>query len=77
MAAENIKADLDAIATANRARDAVVRDLLVLHYDPTYAASMLRNFTHTAKATPLSAVNRQPESLRQVASALLTLTEPR
>ena len=57
--------------------DAVVRDLLVLHYDPTYAASMLRNFTHTAKATPLSAVNRQPESLRQVASALLTLTEPR
>jgi tRNA 2-selenouridine synthase len=48
----------------------VVRDLLVLHYDPTYAASMVRNFTHGAKATACVADNRHPDSLRKVAQAL-------
>lgn len=51
--------------------DAVVRDLLVLHYDPTYAASMQRNFTHEKQSTPCVAHNRQPESLREVAQALI------
>jgi hypothetical protein len=48
----------------------VVRDLLVLHYDPTYASSMVRNFTQTGQATPCVADNRHTDSLRQVAQAL-------
>jgi tRNA 2-selenouridine synthase len=54
--------------------ESVVRDLLVLHYDPTYAASMLRNFMHTERATACVAANRHPESLRQVAQALCQAT---
>ncbi len=50
--------------------DQVVRDLLVLHYDPTYAASMVRNFTHTDQATVCVAADRHPESMRQVAQTL-------
>jgi tRNA 2-selenouridine synthase len=50
--------------------DHVVRELLVLHYDPTYASSMLRNFTRGAQATPCVAQNRQPETLRQLAKTL-------
>jgi tRNA 2-selenouridine synthase len=48
----------------------VVRDLLVLHYDPTYASSMLRNFTQTGQATACVAADRHPVSLRQVAKVL-------
>ena len=50
--------------------DQVVRDLLVLHYDPTYASSMVRNFTQTGHATACVAPDRHPSSLRQVAQAL-------
>jgi tRNA 2-selenouridine synthase len=50
--------------------DQVVRDLLVIHYDPTYAASMVRNFAQTGQATACVADNRHAESLRQVAQAL-------
>ena len=50
--------------------DNVVRELLVLHYDPTYASSMVRNFTHTGQATACVADNRHPDSLRKVAQAL-------
>jgi tRNA 2-selenouridine synthase len=50
--------------------DHVVRDLLVLHYDPTYASSMVRNFTQTGQATAYVANDRHPDSLRQVAQAL-------
>lgn len=50
--------------------DQVVRDLLVLHYDPTYAASMVRNFTQGAEATPCIAANRHPDTLRHLAQAL-------
>jgi tRNA 2-selenouridine synthase len=48
----------------------VVRDLLVLHYDPTYAASMLRNFTQSDKAAICVAADRSMASLKQVAQAL-------
>ena len=48
----------------------VVRDLLILHYDPTYAASMVRNFTQGHQATACVAVNRHPETLRHVAQTL-------
>ena len=51
--------------------DQVVRELLVLHYDPTYASSMVRNFTQGAKATACVADNRHAESLRKVAQAIL------
>lgn len=50
--------------------DHVVRELLVLHYDPTYAASMVRNFTQGAQATTCVADNRHADSLRKVAHAL-------
>ena len=50
--------------------DNVVRELLVVHYDPTYASSMVRNFTQTHQATACVADNRHTESLRQVAKAL-------
>mgnify|MGYP000151959923 FL=1 len=50
--------------------DHVVRDLLVLHYDPTYASSMVRNFTQGAQATACVADNRHTDSLRKVAKAL-------
>lgn len=49
----------------------VVRDLLVIHYDPTYAASMVRNFTQSDRATACVAQNRHADSLRQVAQALI------
>ena len=49
----------------------VVRDLLVIHYDPTYAASMVRNFTQSNRAAACVAQNRHADSLRQVAQALL------
>ena len=48
----------------------VVRDLLVLHYDPTYASSMVRNFIQADRATACVADSRHPESLRRVAQAL-------
>jgi tRNA 2-selenouridine synthase len=50
--------------------EAVVRDLLVLHYDPTYASSMTRNFTQSGLATPCVAPSRHAESLRQLARDL-------
>jgi len=49
----------------------VVRDLLVIHYDPTYAASMVRNFVQSDRSTPCVAPNRHADSLRQVAQALI------
>ena len=52
----------------------VVRELLVLHYDPTYASSMVRNFTQSQRATPCIATSRHPESLRQMAQALCHMT---
>ena len=48
----------------------VVRDLLVLHYDPTYASSMVRNFTQTSQAKACVAADRHPDSLQKVAQAL-------
>ena len=50
--------------------DQVVRELLVLHYDPTYASSMVRNFTQNGQATACVAANRSPEALRDVARTL-------
>lgn len=49
----------------------VVRDLLVLHYDPTYASSMVRNFIQGAQATVYVADNRHTDTLRHVAKTIL------
>jgi tRNA 2-selenouridine synthase len=49
----------------------VVRDLLVIHYDPTYAASMVRNFTQSARATACVAQDRHADSLHRLAQALI------
>ncbi len=49
----------------------VVRDLLKLHYDPTYFASMQRNFSQIQNATVLSANNRSHASLTALAKAVI------
>jgi len=50
----------------------VVRDLLKLHYDPTYFASMKRNFLQIGKASVLTASSRSHQSLSEVAQLLVT-----
>jgi tRNA 2-selenouridine synthase len=50
----------------------VVRDLLKLHYDPTYFASMKRNFLQIDKAIVLNASSRSHKSLSDVAKLLVT-----
>ena len=53
--------------------EAVVRDLLLTHYDPTYASSLKRNFTQSGQAIPLRADNRSPEAMQALARQLVTL----
>ena len=53
--------------------DAVVRDLLLTHYDPTYASSLKRNFTQSGQAIPLRADNRSPQAMQALARQLVTL----
>jgi tRNA 2-selenouridine synthase len=50
----------------------VVRDLLKLHYDPTYFASMKRNFLQIEKAQKLVASNRSQLSLSAIANELIS-----
>ncbi len=50
----------------------VVRDLLKLHYDPTYFASMKRNFLQIEKAQKLVASNRSQLSLNAIAKELIS-----
>ncbi len=49
----------------------VVRDLLKLHYDPTYFASMKRNFVQIEQAQLVRADSRSTESLSAVAKFIL------
>ena len=49
----------------------VVRDLLKLHYDPTYFASMKRNFLQIDKAQVVLAKSRSHESLSSVAKLVM------
>jgi tRNA 2-selenouridine synthase len=48
----------------------VVRELLTVHYDPSYATSMLRNFTQGKPVHTFEATNRSPQALREIARAL-------
>ena len=50
----------------------VVRDLLKLHYDPTYFASMKRNFLQIENAQKLVASNRSQLSLNAIAKELIS-----
>lgn len=50
---------------------AVVRDLLVEHYDPVYLESMQRNFSQYAQAPSLAPADHSPEAMRAVAKSLL------
>lgn len=48
----------------------VVKDLLVLHYDPVYLQSMQRNFTHYAAARPLSPRDHSVAAMQALAATL-------
>ena len=52
----------------------VVRDLLLTHYDPGYAQSMLRNFTHYPQAGTLRATDRTVRTLDSLARQLIEET---
>jgi tRNA 2-selenouridine synthase len=49
----------------------VVRELLTLHYDPVYAASIQRNFLQYPKARACVLPSRSPEALRALARELV------
>ena len=48
----------------------VVRELLVQHYDPMYAASIRRNFAQWPQAQTVCAQDRSPEAMAAVARTL-------
>jgi hypothetical protein len=50
----------------------VVRELLQVHYDPTYASSMKRNFTSSVAMRVLEADDRSENSLKKIAHQLLS-----
>jgi len=57
--------------------EAVVRELLLKHYDPGYASSTHRNFSGFAQAQPIAPVDRTPEAMAQLAREMLgSLREP-
>ena len=49
----------------------VVEDLLHLHYDPTYATSLERNFKHSVGAPVVELHDRSDTSMRQAAMRLM------
>ena len=49
----------------------VVMDLLRQHYDPTYAASIERNFRHYSQAHVCCLKNRSAEAFSEAAASLL------
>ena len=55
----------------NQQIDIVVRELLTLHYDPTYFASMKRNFEQIDSAKVLHADNRSHGCLATLAQSML------
>ncbi|EWS62341.1 tRNA 2-selenouridine synthase [Hydrogenophaga sp. T4] len=50
---------------------AVVLDLLKLHYDPTYAQSISRNFSQYGQALPCVLRDRSPAALNEAAASLI------
>jgi len=54
----------------------VVRELLSLHYDPTYFASMKRNFLQIEQAAVLQAQNRSQTCFTDIAKQLVEADTP-
>lgn len=50
----------------------VVRELLLQHYDPGYAASIKRNFVRYGEARQVAPANRSMDAMAQVAAELAT-----
>ena len=55
----------------NNDMEAVVRDLLLSHYDPGYLASMQRNFTQYGSAQAVVATDRSAASMAALAQRML------
>ena len=51
--------------------EAVVRELLALHYDPGYATSTRRNFARFGEALPVALADRGPQALARAAKAIV------
>jgi tRNA 2-selenouridine synthase len=51
--------------------ESVVRELLLKHYDPGYAASIERNFMGYATAKAIAPKNRSPAAMAELAGAIL------
>jgi tRNA 2-selenouridine synthase len=51
--------------------DAVVRELLVKHYDPGYASSTQRNFTRFGEAKAIAPEDRTPQAMAALARELV------
>jgi tRNA 2-selenouridine synthase len=49
----------------------VVRELLLKHYDPGYASSIVRNFSGYADAKTIVPANRSPAAMAELAKAIL------
>ncbi|MCM2253211.1 MAG: tRNA 2-selenouridine(34) synthase MnmH, partial [Ramlibacter sp.] len=49
----------------------VVRELLLKHYDPGYAASIARNFSGYAKAETIVPAGRSSAAMAELAQAIL------
>ena len=49
----------------------VVRELLLKHYDPGYAASIGRNFAGYADAKTIAPANRSPAAMTELAREIL------
>ncbi|HXD39988.1 MAG TPA: tRNA 2-selenouridine(34) synthase MnmH [Ramlibacter sp.] len=52
----------------------VVRELLLKHYDPGYASSIVRNFSGYAQAKTIAPANRSPAAMAELAEAILRET---
>jgi tRNA 2-selenouridine synthase len=55
--------------------ETVVRDLLLTHYDPGYAQSMVRNFSQYAQATALVAADRSARTMALLAQQIIKQTD--
>ena len=52
--------------------EAVVRELLLKHYDPGYASSIARNFQQYAQAETIAPADRSPQAMGALAAQILS-----
>jgi len=55
---------------------AVVLDLLLQHYDPSYTRSIERNFTQFGSALPCTLLERGPQAMAAAAAELIACLDP-